>query len=376
MGTSVSLDNKAAVLAQLERILSSPAFRNSKRYPTLLRYVVEQTLEGRTGELKERALGIDVFGRAADYDSNADPIVRVTAGEVRNRIARYYHDPGREREIRIELPAGSYVPEFQFPAAPEPPSAAAEIPPAAVPSRSGRLVSLALALALLACALLAWRPWQHAGAAEQFWAPFARDATPVTICLARAPNSARDGAHPADIGWPDVSAAVRVASVLGQFGGRFQLRQADAVNFDDLRHAPAILIGAFNDVWTLRLTDNLRFEPEQEGHTRWIADRDNPTSRAWAVDLTANGTPATRRDYAVISRLLAGRSNKPILAVAGLTGYATEIGGEFVTDPSFPALVSGKAPRGWERRNIQVVIETEVIENHSGPARILAVYVW
>src|SRR5438067_10314283 len=108
---------RAAIRQQLERLLANPLFKNSKRYPNLLRYVVEHTLEGNPGELKERNLGVEVFGREPNYDTNADPIVRATAGEIRKRIAQYYHEHGHESEIRIDLSPGSYVPEFEIPAA-------------------------------------------------------------------------------------------------------------------------------------------------------------------------------------------------------------------------------------------------------------------
>src|SRR5579883_1868160 len=107
------------VREQLARILASPLFRHSRHYPALLKYVVEQKLEGRSAHLKERALGVQVFGRDADYDSNLDPVVRTSACEVRKRLAQYYHDEAHAAELRIELPAGSYVPEFRMP---EPPA--------------------------------------------------------------------------------------------------------------------------------------------------------------------------------------------------------------------------------------------------------------
>src|ERR1035441_2070092 len=77
------------VRAQLARLLASPLFQHSKHYPGFLRYVVNETLEGRGGYLKERALGAEVFGRDPDYDTNADPVVRTSASEVRKRIAQY-----------------------------------------------------------------------------------------------------------------------------------------------------------------------------------------------------------------------------------------------------------------------------------------------
>src|ERR1035438_10313528 len=102
------------VKTQLARLLASPLFNHSKHYPSLLRYVVKETLEGRQSHLKERALGVEVFGRGADYDTNADPVVRTSACEVRKRIAQYYHERGHDAEIRIDLPSGSYIPEFRY----------------------------------------------------------------------------------------------------------------------------------------------------------------------------------------------------------------------------------------------------------------------
>ena len=85
------LDAKS-VRVQLEQLLASNLFCHSTRYPALLQYIVEQTLEGHGNKLKERLIGIEVFHRAPDYDTNAEPIVRVTAAEVRKRIAQYYHE--------------------------------------------------------------------------------------------------------------------------------------------------------------------------------------------------------------------------------------------------------------------------------------------
>src|SRR5262249_9709692 len=111
--------DRAAIRDQLERILVSPLFRNSKRYTGLLRFVVEHRLSGDIECLKERLLGVQVFGRDPDYNTTQDPVVRTSAVEIRKRLAEYYDRPSHESEIRIELPAGCYVPEFRLA---EPPS--------------------------------------------------------------------------------------------------------------------------------------------------------------------------------------------------------------------------------------------------------------
>jgi hypothetical protein len=142
MGTTTSASDvdKTAVLDQLERILGSTVFRNSKRHSSLLRHLVERSVAGTVADLKERTLGVEVFGRPADYDNYADPVVRISAGEVRKRIAQYYHEPDRERELRIELPLGSYVPEFHKPAfAPEQTPAKPE--PESVPNKPSSVLS-------------------------------------------------------------------------------------------------------------------------------------------------------------------------------------------------------------------------------------------
>ena len=107
--------DRQLVLEQLDRMLSSPVFRGSKRLSGFLRYIVIDTLDNGGAELKERLIGVHVFGRPADYDTSAEPVVRVSAGDLRKRIAQYYHEPACEHELRIDLPVGSYHPVFHLP---------------------------------------------------------------------------------------------------------------------------------------------------------------------------------------------------------------------------------------------------------------------
>src|ERR1700733_6897950 len=109
---------KVDINRQLGRLLDNPHFSHSKRFPSFLRFIVQEELEGRGDQLKERSLGIEVFGREASYDTTSDPIVRVTAAEIRKRIAQYYQESANPNELRISLPAGSYVPHFDWPKAP------------------------------------------------------------------------------------------------------------------------------------------------------------------------------------------------------------------------------------------------------------------
>ena len=107
--------------AQVERLLADPLFSQSKRYGAFLRYVTERALSNAQEPLTERHLGVGIFGRPPNYDTDADPIVRVTASELRKRLAHYYEDPAHAGEIRVLIHKGSYVAEFVAPGTPPPP---------------------------------------------------------------------------------------------------------------------------------------------------------------------------------------------------------------------------------------------------------------
>jgi TolB-like protein/Flp pilus assembly protein TadD len=101
-----------AVREQLERVLSSATFARSERVSKLLRFLVERRLEGKENELKESIIGVEVFGRAPDYNPKIDSTVRTEAARLRARLSRYYAAEGGRDEIVIELPKGGYVPSF------------------------------------------------------------------------------------------------------------------------------------------------------------------------------------------------------------------------------------------------------------------------
>src|SRR5215470_17529706 len=146
---------------ELDRVLSSHEFRSSKRSQEFLRYVIEHTLSGQGDLLKERTIGIDVFGRPASYDPSDDATVRVKAGEVRKRLGLYYSSEGSHNPVRIELPSGTYVPEFQTPTSPTP----IPIVPVKAPARKARFSAryIAAGVGLLAVAALVWiAPWRAA----------------------------------------------------------------------------------------------------------------------------------------------------------------------------------------------------------------------
>jgi hypothetical protein len=374
---------RSAIQQQLEKILANSLFKNSKRYPNMLRYVVEQALAHPTEHLKERTLGVEVFGRDPEYDTNLDPVVRITAGEIRKRIAQYYHEPGHETEIRIEFPPGSYLPEFHMPSLP-----AVEPPPVAARSVEQRKISPLLigsVVCALVLAVILIRPWSSMAAIDRFWAPVLNSSEPISLYIGGYPTeiaddpelSLRDLQQAERVAFSDATALARVTSFLVSRSKPYRMRFQASGRLDDLKDGPSILIGAFNNSWTLRLTSQLRFGflRSAENSMSWIQDRDNPGSREWSHVMT-KPYATVKQDYAVVSRVVDPTTGRVVVMAAGLAKFGTAAAGEFLTSPSSMEQLNQAAPANWDRKNIEVVIATSVIGRSSGPSHVLAVHVW
>ena len=110
----ISAEQAASVRSALESVIASDAFAGSKQCQDFLRLAVERAVAGKVETLSERMIGVELFGRPADYDTSNDGVVRVRAAEVRKRLAQFYKEVEVNRVVRIELPPGSYLPEFHW----------------------------------------------------------------------------------------------------------------------------------------------------------------------------------------------------------------------------------------------------------------------
>lgn len=407
--TPVTEQDRTAVLEQLDRIVEDPHFHHSKRYPSFLKFVVEETLAGRADNLKERTLGMEVFGREPDYDTTNDPIVRVTAAEIRKRIAQYYQEPGRGEEIRVSLPSGSYVPHFTRPALEAPPATVpipdtqnGESPAAVVASvprsaaRTGSLVSkrtlvMTVLAGLLVISAVAWQRFRSSPM-DDFWAPFITSDSPVLFCIADQSHfstiTLRDAGDPQrqsvlndrmiTVIIDDISPLVDIAGLLQVHGKSYKLKGEAATTLTDLRQGPAVFIGAFDNSWTLRATGPLRFHfANNADMTRfWIEDRQDPSRKNWLLDRSVQQETGAYKDYAIVARFTHPDTDRPVVVVAGLARGGTVAAGEFLVSPQYLRDLALQAPKGWQHKNIEVVLETQVIDGRSGPPRVAAMHVW
>ena len=415
MAPPFSALDAAAIREQLERLLAHPLFCNSKRYPVLLAYTVEETLKGNGAELKERSIGIEVFGRSPSYDANADPVVRITAGEVRKRLMQYYYDSAHDGEVVLELPVGSYVPLFHLaepPAEPELPAPASEspamlpVPPVratAAPRSTHRLLWLGLVLLAAVSGAVGFdiasrhhAPPPPPSALDRFWAPITDGNTTATYCLGEPAKDISVGSinsleapiptsNPEPLyfrlhysglfAMADVITLTHTAAALEARHKAFRVLPASGASFAQLREGPIVLIGAFDNIWTLRVTQKLRFGFESKNGVAVLVDRKSSTQTSWA---TAWDLPYEKlsRDYAIVARIHDSITGQPIIIAAGISEEGTEAAGEILYNPVYLQALLAKAPKNWEQRNIEAVIETQVIQGHPGPPTVLAVESW
>jgi hypothetical protein len=405
--------DREEILVALQEVLASPHFCNSKRYPALLRYVVETSLAGKADLLKERTLGVEVFHRPPDYDTNADTVVRYTAGEVRKRLSLYYHD--HDSRLQISLPAGSYVPEFlcavdevrepstqllhQAPVTSlfsgangsevlhgstsfADPNAEVSSHPA-TKSRVSRWIWIGAVAILLVAAGIGWR---HRAAGpqtpvDQFWAPVLRGPGTTLICSGGVVFEPRNfsGVQTAgkDIEYPFVSMQIaaaigKVSGLLERGGATVQMQSCAPTPLNEMRERPVVLLGGYNNEWTLRLQNALRYQFAPEANAS-IIDREDPKVR-WVRDRSLPYSSAD--DYALIARFRDTTTDSMIVVLAGLGRNGTEAAAQFVTSPHYMELLKEQVGNALVDKNIEVVLKISVIEGKTGAPSILKVNVW
>jgi hypothetical protein len=393
------------VREQLGRLLASPHISRSHRCDVLLRYIVEESLLGHTEKLKERIIGIEAFQRDAQYDTAADPIVRVTAGEVRKRLAQYYYDPSHASELHIALPTGCYVPQFRFIgadgatsaeiiAAPASPSLATHNPGIPAPDATRTILhwkAYALALALLILALTGFMVAKRDASntpSEQFWGPFVSSSGSALICIGDQ-NLAGRGSDLSNLNnmdnldnpmlyVGDVKTENRIAAYIQAKGKEYRVQNGSSTSLANLRLGPVILIGAGNNVWTQRISADLpyRFVRDQGNIIQGISDSTSATHANWVMDFDNGASYGPSDDFGIVARIQEKSVDKIVVIIAGVGGAGTEAAGEVLTNPEYLGEIAKEAPKGWENLNMEAVVAVHMIQGSSGPPQIVAKRFW
>jgi len=420
-----------AVREALERILRSSPFRTSKQCQELLRYVVERSLHNDQESLRERVIGIEVFGRSCDYNTSDDPVVRIRAADIRKRLAQYYQNGFPSADpVRIEVPSGSYRAIFRaadhatagpigkliresyedgrVATMPLVVAAQQQKEPAG-PRRRFRAFWVVGGVVILLGLAGTWplRTYYHssrpASVLQAFWAPVFASHKPVIIYAGsdavyrlsqrfleqysrkhhiEDPGPAVFVQFPPDQKIPaadlipvrnttlDGPACAMLVSMITRSRQPYELRYGSDITVGDLTDSPAVLVGAFNNSWTLKVTSSLRFVFRSGNSIVDTWHRFPP----W-VEVELPSGDATD-DYATVSRLIDPQDGHVVIVAAGIEGYGTLAAAQFLTDSHEMAEMVRKIPAGWQDKNLQIVLHAKVQEGLLSSENIVAIQSW
>ncbi len=416
--------------SQLDRICESDAFRDSLRCQEFLRHVVTLWMDGSTESLKERLIGASLFGRSPLYNTADDSIVRVRAREVRRRLEDYYRAEGATEPNRILLPRGCYVPVV-LPAGmdstatvqdlhtskgesdplPENP----QIIPHATPTISFwrwpwvAMAAVSLVAIISGVATVGWKwgrwgsPVERQTPLERLWRPLLDSTSPVVVDVGMSSSyfvsnrlapellarSHKGGASPTGsltvqpgevelldheiVTMGTLRASIWITGYLAEHRKPYDLRLGADLTPSELQHSSIIYVGAFSNPWTLDSTRGLRYHfarsnsPDRATNA-FITDARNPEKR-WTAPLYPL---PTNIDYALITRI-AGHTNS--IYFGGLSHHGTQAAAQFLTDPKAFELLTSRLPVGWQDKDLQILLETSVVNKTPKPAKVLDVYV-
>jgi hypothetical protein len=363
-----------ALREHLGELLESQAFKGSRRSRQFLQHVVEKALTGQADELKERCLGVALFGRAPSYDTGDDAIVRVTASDVRKRLQHYYAET--DSPIRVELVAGSYTPEFRSLPGRDPVLPAPAPVPVLEPRPSRRWRWAALAVAFLAAvAIPAIWLWNRHRAAESLtprdvlpWSVLLQDGHQLQLVLADPDISAMQELTASQISLPDYAnrrypanpeafgsdmqkalrllRGVNVAAVDVQIALAFSRLAASSSAKLKVNTARSLQLSAFgtdddfiilgssrSNPWGTLFQDQLDFDfvREPELNREIVRNRRVQPGELLRYVPTAGGFD-TGHSFAIIA--MVGNPNQAgkVLLVAGANAEGTQAAGQFLTN--------------------------------------------
>ncbi len=374
---------------ELRRVLESRYFTNSPKKTRFLEFVSDQAFQGNGDKLNEYLIGVEVYDRGVDFNPQKDPIVRVQAHEIRRLLKKYYEDEGKASAVRIDLPAGHYVPVFSRILEAESPEPSIAAPAAAAPVASEKSSPNRLpwaltfafgALFLLAAALLVsnWTTRRNVPiqaqanalpeALDWFWHPFLppSDAPLITIPNHPLLRAAHDGDSPQTLAGgheipkaslpefrdtihfrelkrfvfvPSLTDFTSVGETLGMVelcemfssvGQKCRVQQSRLVNLDEIKGDNTILLGG-NQAWSGRVFLNVEGFHFQSGV---IFNRSpQPGEQAEYKPEFDSVTNQLTRDYAVVLMLPNETRDKRVLLIYGIYTQGSQAAIEFLTNP-------------------------------------------
>jgi hypothetical protein len=339
---------------------------------------------------------------------------------------------GSASAILIDLAPGAYVPEFRYAATknalPPAESGALKVQvksPAPVTEVENKVeeparrrwrigvVAISLLAIVVAGLTLARRsaPDTIEADFQKFWAPVFQDSEPLLVGVGHPivylPSrriALLDANRQADTPWPvqrkielppnqkltgsdmvpvmnqyvgfgDMVAANEVSQMLARHSHHVRILMASSIPFADLRRSQAYLIGSFSNQWTVELSHNWRFQFRwtKDRHPVFVDTQANP-ARQWSIPAEDDGS--TPDDYSLICRLRNSPTGGLLIVSAGIKQFGTQAGGQLLADPAELGPILNKLPKGWEDKNLQILLHMKVIGNTPAQPELVAWHVW
>ena len=419
----------------LEEILHSSQFKDALQLQSLLKYIVENSIRGHDDALKERIIGINVFGRKPDYETADDPIVRSRVGQLRRRLEQYYQSrEANGTPVQVVIPNGSYRPAFILrpganganavhsafdpPLRPRP-GGAEGLLELKTPSNPGKLsrkdhwrtttIGAAIACAILFASWLATANWRKSEF-DLFWEPLLETNKKVLIYTGpgwvyvpsasfeqrfRTTDSLDDQKLPMGKWGPpeladgqvltakdlvldkfdysgsgELVACAKLAVLLTSRHRTFDLRSDDNLPFADIRNSPAVLLGAYNNFWTMETTKDLPFFYDRDVRIRERGGQ----GRVWSI-VRRPGVPP-QEEYLLVTRHFDANTGSPLISVSGITTCGTRAAADFVTDPEQLKKLAAIPRDALEHKSLAIVLHSTFVDCTPTSTDVLAIRYW
>ncbi len=377
----------------VERVAASRSFSSSARLRDFLLYIAGCALKGTLDEATEQLIGIRVFQRPPGYNSNEYSIVRTYAGLLRQKLAEYFQNEGRQEEFVIEIPKGHYLPVFHSRVKPAPPQPAAPAGPSdhvATENPIGekqdgrarsrrKLIWQVAALALCACIAggtwlgIRWHQAGNNSALDRFWTPFWRGDPPLVI-FSNAPfignqftgmhyalsTPEPDSADYVDTytGIGEVSAVHDLTRLFDSHHAVFTLKRSLLVTWDEAKQENLIFVGSVRENPALRvLPDDMDFVITSQN----LPTIENRHPRPGELAVYSSPQYPHTEDYAIVTLMPGLEPGRKVLMLSGLTTFGTQAAVEFVCQQaSLEQLLHFASGPSGTVRPFEAVIETTI----------------
>ncbi len=417
----------------MRNLIESPAFRSSKQCQTLLRYIVEKSLARQDDLLRERVIGAEVFGRAPDYDTGNDPIVRARVGEIRKRLAQYYQENKDSAVVTITVPSGSYKAIFAQEESPrssgtlkedtkqeaqslltgetsnaqqkyivEPPLDVSNDRPQGRRSKLLRFVLLfLLVIGVSVASVVGFRHYQEERNSEitkRFWAPLISSSKPPLIYIGanyfyRLSNDYLSRYRKAHNIQDTIPSTPIVLSASDVVPAKDLTWTHNYTGYGDVA-ATARIVSALTKLgsrYDLRYGDDIAISDLHSSPAILLGGYSN----LWSIQLTQgfrytlghegkiidrddktrSWRVDSQNDYAIISRFRA-KTGGFVLSIAGVGAAANQAAADFVSDSDQLGMVMHQAPTGWKDKNMQMVLHTAILNRVPISVDVQALYFW